>query len=617
MKYIKIIIITIIDFFLSLFKTPTKRKKNISSPKEKDTNESHLNKMKKETNTYNTTSNEDLAANNLVKDEISEELKKLFKKYLELISGIKIKDASKEEINEVERIKAIVLPIINNQIKSGYLLYNSEIEKAFFKNITKEIKKKDILPIKKAFEVQQEKQEDIKQDKTFKDSCLKKEIVSKEELVNPLNLSKENFEEKVIAIQDVQVVYKKEEQKKEIIQNNTQVNDNKNTDKNEESLEFIDVSLEEKDLILDTIVIEKEKPEETILQREEEIKEEKSSEELTEENFHIVDDIKINEVKIEKQIEEDKKDNHYFQILINKVSFKIKELKELLEKEELNIEDYDFIEENINDLRNDLETYKILNKLDNQELNIINEYLNNVQDLKESLEYTKKEDYKKEENIQNETLKQEEINRVNFLLQEVYSEHKKELSTFSLNSIDDLSNKTEEEIRLIEKELLKIKLKKAAKVLEPSFLISIPFIKNKYFLYFTTGIFLHNHLGIINCLYDRKDASFKSVNISPLMKASEALKNSISLTEDNLIKVKEIKDKYTERYPDLKYDEDFNKSINKMESKLKTNYTKYVNKENRLKRIKKRSTKINKNIKKKILVKDLKKKEEKNDDNRK
>ena len=265
MKYIKIIIITIIDFFLSLFKTPTKRKKNISSPKKKDTNENHLNKKKKETNTYNTTSNEDLAANNLVKDEISEELKKLFKKYLELISGIKIKDASKEEINEIERIKAIVLPIINNQIKSGYLLYNSEIEKAFFKNITIEIKKKDILPIKKAFEVQQEKQEDIKQDKTFKDSCLKKEIVSKDELVNPLNLSKENFEEKVIAIQDVQVIYKKEEQKKEIIQNNTQVNDNKNTDKNEESLEFIDVSLEEKDLILDTIVIEKEKPEETIL----------------------------------------------------------------------------------------------------------------------------------------------------------------------------------------------------------------------------------------------------------------------------------------------------------------------------------------------------------------
>ena len=617
MKYIKIITITIIDFFLSLFKTPTKRKKNISSPKKKDTNENHLNKKKKETNTYNTTSNEDLAANNLVKDEISEELKKLFKKYLELISGIKIKDASKEEINEIERIKAIVLPIINNQIKSGYLLYNSEIEKAFFKNITIEIKKKDILPIKKAFEVQQEKQEDIKQDKTFKDSCLKKEIVSKDELVNPLNLSKENFEEKVIAIQDVQVIYKKEEQKKEIIQNNTQVNDNKNTDKNEESLEFIDVSLEEKDLILDTIVIEKEKPEETILQREEEIKEEKSSEELTEENFHIVDDIKINEVKIEKQIEEDKKDNHYFQILINRVSFKIKELKELLEKEELNIEDYDYIEENINDLRNDLDIYKILNKLDNQELNIINEYLNNVQNLKESLEYTKKEDYKKEENIQNETLKQEEINRVNFLLQEVYTEHKKELSTFSLNSIDDLSNKTEEEIRLIEKELLKIKLKKAAKVLEPSFLISIPFIKNKYFLYFTAGIFLHNHLGIINCLYDRKDASFKSVNISPLMKASEALKNSISLTEDNLIKVKEIKDKYIERYPDLKYDEDFNKSINKMESKLKTNYTKYVNKENRLKRIKKRSTKINKNIKRKILVKDLKKKEEKNDDNRK
>ena len=233
-----------------------------------------------------------------------------------------------------------------------------------------------------------------------------------------------------------------------------------------------------------------------------------------------------------------------------------------------------------------------------------------VHELKESLENTRKEDYKKEESIQNETMKQEEINRVNSLLQEVYSENDKDLSAFSLSSIDDLNNKTEEEIKKLEKELLKVKLRKAAKVLEPSFLVSLPFIRNKYFLYFTTGIFLHNHLGIINSLYERKEASFRPVNISPLMKASEALSNSISITEDNLIKVREIKEKYVDRYPELKYDEDFNKSINKMETKLKSNYTKYVNKENRLKRIKKRSTKINKNIKKKVLTKDKKKEDE-------
>lgn len=623
MKYIKLIIITIIDFFLSLFRTPSKRKKSTFLNKEKEVKDIVLKpEKKKETNFFDTTSTrEEPNTNILVNEEISEELKKLFKKYLELITGIKIKDATLEETKEIERIKLAVLLTINAQIKSGYLIYNSEIESSFIKNITKEIKKKDILPIKKNLEIEQEKIEKIKQEELLNNNFNEKQLEQKEEQVTSIKQNKkDSLEEKVIAVKDVQIIYKKKEQELELEKSEVQEKGFQ-----EENKTPLDISHKEKDIDKDvdmeTIIIEQEKLQETILQKEteEEIKVLETKKESTEENLQNEDiQMEVEKTKNEEKQEvkeetkkEEKESNYYFQKLIDEVSFKIRELKDLLEKEELTIEDYDYIEENIGELTSVLETYKILNKLDNLEQEKINEQLNNVHELKESLENTRKEDYKKEESIQNETMKQEEINRVNSLLQEVYSENDKDLSAFSLSSIDDLNNKTEEEIKKLEKELLKVKLRKAAKVLEPSFLVSLPFIRNKYFLYFTTGIFLHNHLGIINSLYERKKASFRPVNISPLMKASEALSNSISITEDNLIKVREIKEKYVDRYPELKYDEDFNKSINKMETKLKSNYTKYVNKENRLKRIKKRSTKINKNIKKKVLVKGKKKEDEK------
>lgn len=622
MKYIKLIIITIIDFFLSLFRTPSKRKKSTFLNKEKEVKDIVLKpEKKKETNFFDTTSTrEEPNTNILVNEEINEELKKLFKKYLELITGVKIKDATLEETKEIERIKLAVLLTINAQIKSGYLIYNSEIESSFIKNITKEIKKKDILPIKKNLEIEQEKIEKIKQEELLNNNFNEKQIEQKEEQVTSIKQNKkDSLEEKVIAVKDVQIIYKKKEQELELEKSEVQEKGFQ-----EENKTPLDISHKEKDIDKDvdmeTIIIEQEKLQETILQKEteEEIKVLETKKESTEENLQNEDiQMEVEKTKNDEKQEvkeetkkEEKESNYYFQKLIDEVSFKIKELKDLLEKEELTIEDYDYIEENIGELTSVLETYKILNKLDNLEQEKINEQLNNVHELKESLENTRKEDYKKEESIQNETMKQEEINRVNSLLQEVYSENDKDLSAFSLSSIDDLNNKTEEEIKKLEKELLKVKLRKAAKVLEPSFLVSLPFIRNKYFLYFTTGIFLHNHLGIINSLYERKEASFRPVNISPLMKASEALSNSISITEDNLIKVREIKEKYVDRYPELKYDEDFNKSINKMETKLKSNYTKYVNKENRLKRIKKRSTKINKNIKKKVLTKDKKKEDE-------
>lgn len=623
MKYIKLIIITIIDFFLSLFRTPSKRKKSTFLNKEKEVKDIVLKpEKKKETNFFDTTSTrEEPNTNILVNEEINEELKKLFKKYLELITGVKIKDATLEETKEIERIKLAVLLTINAQIKSGYLIYNSEIESSFIKNIMKEIKKKDILPIKKNLEIEQEKIEKIKQEELLNNNFNEKQLEQKEEQVTSIKQNKkDSLEEKVIAVKDVQIIYKKKEQELELEKSEVQEKGFQ-----EENKTPLDISHKEKDIDkgvdMETIIIEQEKLQETILQKEteEEIKVLETKKESTEENLQNEDiQMEVEKTKNEEKQEvkeetkkEEKESNYYFQKLIDEVSFKIKELKDLLEKEELTIEDYDYIEENIGELTSVLETYKILNKLDNLEQEKINEQLNNVHELKESLENTRKEDYKKEESIQNETMKQEEINRVNSLLQEVYSENDKDLSAFSLSSIDDLNNKTEEEIKKLEKELLKVKLRKAAKVLEPSFLVSLPFIRNKYFLYFTTGIFLHNHLGIINSLYERKEASFRPVNISPLMKASEALSNSISITEDNLIKVREIKEKYVDRYPELKYDEDFNKSINKMETKLKSNYTKYVNKENRLKRIKKRSTKINKNIKKKVLVKGKKKEDEK------
>lgn len=620
MKYIKLIIITIIDFFLSLFKSPNTKKKASNKRKEVDIKKEEIREKQIINKTDNiTTLPDEPKTSNLVNEEISEELKKLFKKYIELITGIKIKDATLEETNEIERIKETILPLISKQIKIGYLVYNSEIEASFIKSITKEIKKKDILPIKKDIEATlikeeaplEEKQETKEQANIFNstiESSQRKGETTKQE-------HKKTQEEKVVDMRDIKIVYEKKEEKRNEVDTTLITKKEKEVETEEEliSIPIVNSIEEVLEKSIEPSINEEELTEEATIKEEQERRQEEKKEE-TKEDLPKEETQEVKErIKEEIKNEEKEKENApYFQELLNEVNLKIEELNEELKKEELTIEDYDYIEESIESLERELVTYKILNNLDSKKNALINEKLNKVTDLKKELENTKEQDYKNEKEVQSETMKQEDINRVNSLLEEVYKDNDKDLSSFSLNSIDDLNNKTEEEIKQIEKDLLKLKLRKAAKVVEPSFLLALPFIRNKYFLYFTTGIFLHNHLGIINSLYERKDARFKPVNISPLMKASEALNNSISLTEDNLIKVKDIKNKYVERYPELKYDEDFNKSINKVENKLKSNYEKMVNKENRLNRVKKRSTKINKNIKRKILVKEPKKKDDEN-----
>lgn len=621
MKYIKLIIITIIDFFLSLFKSPKTKKKASNKSKEADVKKEKV-KEKQIINKIDniTTLPDEPKTSNLVNEEISEDLKKLFKKYIELITGIKIKDATLEETKEIERIKETILPLISKQIKIGYLVYDSEIEASFIKNITKEIKKKDILPIKKDIEITLIKEESPLEEKQERKEQAPIESSQRKEEANTKKEHKITQEEKVVDMRDIKIIYEKKEEKQNEMDTTLITKEEKEIETEEELISIpivnsIDEVLEKS---IEPSINEEELKEELTIKIEQERQKEEKKEELKEDLPKEETQKTKERIKEEIKIEEKKKENApYFQELLNEVDLKIEELKEELKKEELTIEDYDYIEESIESLENELITYKILNNLDSKENALVNEKLNKISDLKKELENTKEQDYKNEKEVQNETMKQEDINRVNSLLEEVYKDNNKDLSSFSLNSIDDLNNKTEEEIKQIEKDLLKLKLRKAAKVVEPSFLLALPFIRNKYFLYFTTGIFLHNHLGIINSLYERKDARFKPVNISPLMKASEALNNSISLTEDNLIKVKDIKNKYVERYPELKYDEDFNKSINKVESKLKSNYEKMVNKENRLNRVKKRSTKINKNIKRKVLVKDPKKKEEKNDNGKK
>ena len=54
-----------------------------------------------------------------------------------------------------------------------------------------------------------------------------------------------------------------------------------------------------------------------------------------------------------------------------------------------------------------------------------------------------------------------------------------------------------------EKQLLKLKLRQACRALSIPSLVALPFIRNKYFFFFTVGLFVNRNLGFIGDVFRR------------------------------------------------------------------------------------------------------------------
>ena len=143
----------------------------------------------------------------------------------------------------------------------------------------------------------------------------------------------------------------------------------------------------------------------------------------------------------------------------------------------------------------------------------------------------------------------------------------------------DIENKTNKELREMEKVLIKESYKRALSRLEIPLFLSFPFIKNKYFRKFVAGLFLFRSFGFIRNLVFGFPDNYEPLDLSYIQKGSDALIESINLTEKNIASFQNLKQETFLKYPELMADEDFLKDIKKLEENLKKNYEKLVKQE--------------------------------------
>ena len=144
--------------------------------------------------------------------------------------------------------------------------------------------------------------------------------------------------------------------------------------------------------------------------------------------------------------------------------------------------------------------------------------------------------------------------------------------------MNNLQQITQEQIANIDKKILMKNLKKASLLAEMTSIIAFPFIRSKYFFYFTTGLIIDNHFNFINAFFKRKMNKFQLPNLSALRQGKDALDKAIDQTYDNIEKLQYITYDALNRYPELSYDKKFNKYISKLNNNLQKNYEKLVKK---------------------------------------
>lgn len=143
----------------------------------------------------------------------------------------------------------------------------------------------------------------------------------------------------------------------------------------------------------------------------------------------------------------------------------------------------------------------------------------------------------------------------------------------------DIEKKTQREIQEMEKVLIKESYKRALRRLETPLFLSFPFIKNKHFRRFVSGLFLFRTFGFMKNLILGFPDTYEPVDLSYIQKGSDALVESITLTEQNIHSFHNLKQTTLLKYPELIDDELFMKDLNKLEIQLKKNYEKLLEQE--------------------------------------
>ena len=565
-NYLKLIVLAIFNFLASIFRTP------LSSSNKKQINKNY--KETKQDNKTNSSIHEtSLPDTNKSNNEftVNIDFQKLFIEVIEDITNTKYKNIDNNTKKNFKKIEKEILP----KIKDKKILEKNEIKNEIKEEIIKRLTKNKKI----------EKNENIA--KTPKvTEIIKKENITVDKKESHIVINEEPKKQQSITTTT--------NEKKETIC----LNENKKIDDNSNTItKPAQPPVNDKDKVVDIkeVKVEYIKPRENIV-----------SEQQTKKSS-IIEQNKDPEVKENSIITKDKQPKQDLTKYIDKLNKMTKEISikinKTLKEKELTEEEYEKLFILIKDGITKIDEFIILNKLSTSEITKLKNNIKELENNKVKIENDKTTEIDKHNKELEEKITDEEKNKINELLFEMTKDYKNDLLELNLNSIEDINNKTADEIKIIEKRLLMIKLNKALKCAEVPSILALPFIRNRYFAFFTAGLFIHNHLTDISLFNRRKNKDYSPINMEHIINGSNALENSLSLIENNLNELENIKNEYLIKYPELIDNEEFINTFNRLENKLISNYNTLIIKKNRFNKTKNKANKINKKLNNKVLIK--------------
>ncbi len=473
----------------------------------------------------------------------------------------------------------LVTPLKKNDLPKTKIIPNKKVElpkeiKKDEPSIQKEETKIELKPLEKDLETKQT----INTPPPVKEEV---KVETKEEETQELILEKNIKEEKQKTHEVIETKIKEfeyvDDHKDEIKENEiAQINkerlvkeDKKITEELKQIEKEIEVLKEEK---------AKEEKEEIKEQPKEEIKKEEPKKEEPKKDEPKKEEPKKEEEKKEEKKEPEKAPDF---ALTDKIASTIENSKvEMKSDKEFEDKSYDQYESQINELLYDIELYKIKydKTLSKEQKKKLKEEERKLRTAKSNIQFQKSIDIEKERKALEEEISSEEIQGLQLELQKKHLENKKDLNDELIDKVEDLEFLADDKVHYLEKKLIKKKLRKALIVTQMSSILALPFIRNKYFFYFTAGLIARTELMFLGDLFKRKTSEYEPVELTALKNGRDALNGALDITRDNIIYLDSLEKTTLAKYPELSSDSEYIQYIISLRNTLAKNQNKLARK---------------------------------------
>ena len=398
---------------------------------------------------------------------------------------------------------------------------------------------------------------------------------------------KENKEEKVEDIIIPETKSDTEEIKEEIEQKKEEIKTEPELLTEKEIIQEIK-NIEEKD---------KEQLEELKKQIEEKIQEiKKEEQQKKEETKEAPTEAQEEEKKYEKEVTE-----------VAEISENvIEESKQEMRKNDFFEKDYDRIERQIDKMLEDITNtfLRYDGKLSEKQKKKLHTEEAKLREAKKDIEYQKHLEIQCEQKHLDEPIKQSEINGLQSELERIHNENKKEVSDDFLRKMDKLEGMTREQVANVDKRIMLKRFNKASILLEMTSLLALPFVRNKYFFYFTVGLVIDNHFNFVNAFFNRKLNRYEPADLEQIKQGQDALNGALDITYKNLVELEYLEQRALAKYPELAYDPKFINETTRLRTNLNRRYNNLMRKNKVMEKYRMKSKKH-----RKILKPELKEKE--------